>query len=383
MIQTRLAVEPRLVVARLLGEDVVVGAVRREQVHQQLLGGSVAGVLELLALEPLGADLQQPLAGEVGRQTAKRWSSAMASARSRQSRRSASHGATIRPRRTIEHQGWYDVSGRPPYGCRLVFSSGGRATGSMKSAALVRHISVAVVCARARARAAAQAARRAPTVTAAAGPVREPVDERVRQPGHARRADPDPRPAPAKSRSAGTDAPTAADRQHGASRQPRPHHAAPRAPSRSSRPSPSPSGLPGLSTGTEARQAPVSQPLPTQASADGTLVHGYPASVLPPARGSTIETSSVSPTGRRLQVALNARTGQGAGGVLLFYRQTLTALGFTEDNVSATAGNQAAGFRRGQSSSPYTVTRKARDRVVVHALLDAVRRLSRRPCTSA
>lgn len=123
-------------------------------------------------------------------------------------------------------------------------------------------------------------------------------------------------------------------------------------------PSPSPSGLPGLSPAPKPDKPLISKPLPKQGSADGELVSGYPASVLPPARGSTIETSSVSPTGSRLQVALNARTGQGAGGVLLFYRQTLTALGFTEDNVSATAGTQAAGFRRGKSSVTVTVRRK-------------------------
>ena len=38
---------------RLLGQHRVVGPVRREQLHQQLVGGLVAGVLELAALETL------------------------------------------------------------------------------------------------------------------------------------------------------------------------------------------------------------------------------------------------------------------------------------------------------------------------------------------
>ena len=38
----------------------------REQVHEQLVGGQVAGVLELATLEPLLADLEQTAAGGLG-----------------------------------------------------------------------------------------------------------------------------------------------------------------------------------------------------------------------------------------------------------------------------------------------------------------------------
>jgi hypothetical protein len=37
-----------------------------QQRHQQLVGGAVAGVLELLALEALGADLEEAAAGGLG-----------------------------------------------------------------------------------------------------------------------------------------------------------------------------------------------------------------------------------------------------------------------------------------------------------------------------
>lgn len=216
-----------------------------------------------------------------------------------------------------------------------------------------RHISVAVVCALALA-GCSSAGSTETDGAATTAPSVSPSTSASASPGTP--AEPTDPAGPAKSRSAGT----TPDSGSGSTEAPASQGptTSPESPLEVLSPSPSPSGLPGLSPAPKPDKPLISQPLPTQGSADGTLVDGYPASVLPPARGSTIETSSVSPTGRRLQVALNARTGQGAGGVLLFYRQTLTALGFTEDNVSATAGNQAAGFRRGQSSVTVTVTRK-------------------------
>ena len=67
-IQTRLAESLRLVVLppssdRTASSGRCVG----EQLHQQLVGGQVAGVLELAALETLAAHLEQPLARD-GRQ---------------------------------------------------------------------------------------------------------------------------------------------------------------------------------------------------------------------------------------------------------------------------------------------------------------------------
>ena len=61
-----LGLEPRLVVLALFREHRVVRPVGREQLHQQLVGGLVAGVLELTALETLAADLEQPLPRDRG-----------------------------------------------------------------------------------------------------------------------------------------------------------------------------------------------------------------------------------------------------------------------------------------------------------------------------
>ncbi len=54
------------VLERLLGEDRVVGPVGRQQLHEQLVGGAVAGVLERLALQPPGPHLEQAAAGLFG-----------------------------------------------------------------------------------------------------------------------------------------------------------------------------------------------------------------------------------------------------------------------------------------------------------------------------
>ena len=58
--------EPDLVVLALLGQHGVARPVLGEQLHDQLVGGAVAGVLELAALEPLLPDLEQAAAGGLG-----------------------------------------------------------------------------------------------------------------------------------------------------------------------------------------------------------------------------------------------------------------------------------------------------------------------------
>ena len=65
-IQTRSASQAGLVVLALLAEHRIAGTVLREQAHQQLVGGAVAGILQLAALQALAADLEQPVTGRVG-----------------------------------------------------------------------------------------------------------------------------------------------------------------------------------------------------------------------------------------------------------------------------------------------------------------------------
>lgn len=126
-------------------------------------------------------------------------------------------------------------------------------------------------------------------------------------------------------------------------------------------PSPSQSGLPGLEP--PDLSALVSRPLPATAAARDRLVKGYPRKAIPPAPQSAVATSSVSPNGQRLQVALTADTKRSPGQVIRFYRDHLAKLGFAEQPSSVVGGSEGAAFTRGKNSvtivasdSSYAVT---------------------------
>jgi len=100
----------------------------------------------------------------------------------------------------------------------------------------------------------------------------------------------------------------------------------------------------------------VTSPLPRAASARGRLVRRFPAT-LRPTRAARVQSSSVSPSGDRLQVGLVATTTLSAPQVLLAYRARLARRGLTETTAPpALAGSEAAAFRRGDSVVTVTVT---------------------------
>ncbi|PKH37430.1 hypothetical protein CXG46_18435 [Nocardioides alpinus] len=100
----------------------------------------------------------------------------------------------------------------------------------------------------------------------------------------------------------------------------------------------------------------VTAPLPRAADARGRLATGFPA-VLRPTRASRVDSSSVSPAGPRLQVALVGSTSLAPADVLMAYRTRLAGRGLTELAAPATsAGSEAAAFRRGRSVVTITVT---------------------------
>jgi hypothetical protein len=101
----------------------------------------------------------------------------------------------------------------------------------------------------------------------------------------------------------------------------------------------------------------VRTPLPSADTARGALAKGYPESMRP-LGGSRVETSSVAPSGSRLQVALEATTTAPAQRVLLAYRTRFARLSMVEETVSAVEGSQAAGFTRDGSSVVVTVRRE-------------------------
>lgn len=116
----------------------------------------------------------------------------------------------------------------------------------------------------------------------------------------------------------------------------------------------------------------VSAPLPRPASARGRLVAGFPA-VLRPTRGTAVESSSVSPSGDRLQAGLTGSSSRSPDAVLLGYRTRWTRRGLLEQAAPVAApGSWAAAFRRGRSVVTLTVsTRGSRTTYVVHASLRA------------
>lgn len=118
----------------------------------------------------------------------------------------------------------------------------------------------------------------------------------------------------------------------------------------------------------------VRVPLPRAASARGRLVSGYPTA-LRPTRSTRVESSSISPSGDRLQVALVGWTRLSAEQVLVAYRTRLSARGLVEQESPTTnAGSFAAAFQRGDSVVTLTVTPEAsRTTYLVQATLRAGR----------
>ncbi|NYE35512.1 hypothetical protein F4692_000616 [Nocardioides cavernae] len=118
----------------------------------------------------------------------------------------------------------------------------------------------------------------------------------------------------------------------------------------------------------------VSTPLPAAASARGRVVAGYPA-FLRPVRSSQVETTSVSPSAGRLQVALAGTSALAPEQVLVAFRTRLSGRGLQEQDAPVTvAGARAAAFRRGDSTVTITVqARSGRTSYSVHATLRAGR----------
>lgn len=117
---------------------------------------------------------------------------------------------------------------------------------------------------------------------------------------------------------------------------------------------PGPTRLPGLTSKSRPR-ALAARPWPDQDAAAGRLVTGFPGA-LGPVPNSRIISSSLSPAGDRLQIALEATTARRPAAVLRTYRIRMARHGIAEKKVRALGGSQAAGFRRGTTSITVTVT---------------------------
>jgi hypothetical protein len=118
----------------------------------------------------------------------------------------------------------------------------------------------------------------------------------------------------------------------------------------------------------------VTTPLPRAASAQGRLLRRFP-DALRPTRAARVQSSSISPSGDRLQVGLVATSSLSPEEVLLVYRTRLARHGMTEAATPpSVAGSTAAAFRRGGSVVTVTVTpRGSGAAYAVHASLRAER----------
>ncbi|WP_421741979.1 hypothetical protein [Cellulomonas sp.] len=100
-------------------------------------------------------------------------------------------------------------------------------------------------------------------------------------------------------------------------------------------------------------------PLPATGAANGAVVKGFPTEVVPILEGLTVVSSSVSSSGDRLQVGLQASSSSAPADVRAAYAAALGGAGFTESESPAVAGATAAEFTHGADGLVLTL----RDRI--------------------
>jgi hypothetical protein len=98
----------------------------------------------------------------------------------------------------------------------------------------------------------------------------------------------------------------------------------------------------------------ISAPLPKAATARGTVVAGFPRTVISLPPRSTVIFSSVSSEGSRLQAGLEATSSLAPKEVIAYYRKAFSALGLVANTAPAVAGSTAWAFVR--DASTITVT---------------------------
>ncbi|MDQ0371963.1 hypothetical protein [Cellulomonas humilata] len=115
---------------------------------------------------------------------------------------------------------------------------------------------------------------------------------------------------------------------------------------------PGPSGLP-----VPAAPGPsLTGPLPATGNANGAVVKGFPTTVVPIPEGLTVVSSSVSASGDRLQVGLQASSDAAPADVQAAYVAALSAAGFAVGDSPALPGTTATSFTRGPDGLVLTVT---------------------------
>lgn len=118
-------------------------------------------------------------------------------------------------------------------------------------------------------------------------------------------------------------------------------------------PAAAPTSTAPASPGTDA--SPTDGAAPSEAAV-GEVVEGFPTDVVPVMPGATVKLSTVATTDGVRQLALAGETSEPADAVLAFYRDALTAQGFTEANAALPQGAVGATFVRGEGSEILTLS---------------------------
>jgi hypothetical protein len=117
---------------------------------------------------------------------------------------------------------------------------------------------------------------------------------------------------------------------------------------------PGPTGLPDA----VAPGPSLTGPLPATGTSNGAVVTGFPTTVIPIADGLTVVSSSVSASGHRLQVGLQASSDSPPAEVQAAYVAALGGAGFAVAESPAVPGSTATAFTRGPDGLVLTVTER-------------------------
>ena len=100
----------------------------------------------------------------------------------------------------------------------------------------------------------------------------------------------------------------------------------------------------------------ITGPLPKSATAKGSLVEGWPSSVVTMPAGTTVGSTSISTSGTVLQLTADGIVGTSQGDVLGAFRQSLVSQGFWSEDAPAPDGAVAARFVRGTDTVTVSVS---------------------------
>jgi hypothetical protein len=115
-----------------------------------------------------------------------------------------------------------------------------------------------------------------------------------------------------------------------------------------------PAGLPDVPV--PAAGPSLTGPLPATGAANGSVVKGFPTAVVPIVDGLTVVSSSVSASGDRLQIGLQASSGAPPSAVQAAYVAALGGSGFAASDSPALAGTTATAFTRGSDGLVLTTS---------------------------